>query len=120
MWSVAMPIILVALLTVAVAAPSIAAPAIAAAATSKKCLTNREIRGKDISAENGYFARTSRGWWRNAAACPAFGSDRALTTRSNTNSQCSGDLVTVFHPFSRIEYGGCVLGDWEKVAGPPA
>lgn len=84
------------------------------------CLENRSIRNKDASAEHGYFARTPQGWWRNTGpACSAYGPNRALVTRSTQDRQCRGDVVVVFDPFTRIEYGGCVLGAWERVDAPP-
>lgn len=90
------------------------------APASRDCLANRDIRAKRLSAGEGYFARTSQGWWRNmGAACPAFAKDRALITRGNNDRQCSGDVVEVVDPVSRIGYGGCVLGRWERVAEPP-
>jgi hypothetical protein len=99
---------------------SVGAAAAAPSATSKTCIGNREVKSKNLSAENGYFVRTSSGWWHNTVSCPAFAADRALITRSYNDRQCRGDLVEVYHPFSRINYGGCVLGAWEKVEGPPA
>jgi hypothetical protein len=84
------------------------------------CLENRSIRAKDVSAEHGYFARTPQGWWRNTGpACSAYGPNRALLTRSIENRQCRGDVVVVFDPFTRIEYGACPLGAWERVDAPP-
>ena len=98
----------------------LATPVVAAQPpTSKNCIANRDIKAKKLSAETGYYVQTSRGWWRNTASCPAFGPDRALVTRSNNDQQCSGDIVEAIDPFSRINYGGCGLGRWEKVDGPP-
>ena len=109
--------IILAVVALAIAAPLVAAePPLA----SRDCLANRDIRAKRLSAGDGYFAQTRQGWWRNTgAACPAFAKDRALVTRGNNDRQCSGDLVEVFDPISRIGYGGCVLGSWEPVAEPP-
>lgn len=96
------------------------APAAKDAPQTRLCIDNSTIRAKDLSPRNGYFVRTSQGWWRNTGpACAAFARDRALRTRSTQNAQCRGDVVTVFDPFSRIEYGGCVLGGWERVSAPP-
>lgn len=87
---------------------------------SSMCLSNRDIRAKDISAEHGYFARTPQGWWRNnGPACSAFGPNRAIITRSNQDRQCRGDLAVMFDPVSRIEYGACLLGNWQRVDAPP-
>ncbi len=84
------------------------------------CIENRSIRTKDVSAEHGYFVRTPQGWWRNTGpSCSAYGPNRALLTRSTQDRQCRGDVVAVFDPFTRIEYGACVLGAWERVDAPP-
>ena len=84
------------------------------------CLENRSIRAKDVSAEHGYYARTPQGWWHNTGpSCSAYGPNRALLTRSTQDRQCRGDVVAVFDPFTRIEYGACVLGAWERVDAPP-
>ena len=99
----------------------VAAPVMAAdEPETRLCLENRDIRAKDLSPSNGYFARTSKGWWHNTGpACAAYARNRALLTRSIENRQCRGDMVVVFEPQSRIEYGGCVLGAWERVSAPP-
>jgi hypothetical protein len=107
---------------VAVALPAMAAPETDknAAPETRTCLDNRNIRTKDISAQNGYFARTPQGWWRNTGpSCSAFGPNRILLTQSIQNAQCRGDVVRVFDQFSQIEYGACVLGDWQRVDAPP-
>jgi hypothetical protein len=99
-----------------------AMPALAdtAAPETRLCLENRSIRAKDMSATAGYYVRTPQGWWRNTGpACSAYARDRALITRSTQDRQCRGDVVVVFDPFSRIEFGGCVLGGWERVDAPP-
>ena len=101
---------------------AVAGPAFAedAPPETRLCLENRTIRIKDLSAANGYFVRTSQGWWRNTGpGCPAYARDRALRTYSTADRQCRGDVVQVFDPFSRLEFGGCVLGAWERVSAPP-
>lgn len=97
-----------------------AAAAPAAPAKTSNCLSNRDIRNRVATANDGYFARTSQGWWRNTGrACAAYAPNRALITRSNMDRQCRGDLVVVFDTVSRIEFGSCLLGDWVRVDGPP-
>lgn len=109
--------LLAAAVLVAVAAPAFAADT---PPETRLCLENRSIRAKDLSPANGYFVRTSQGWWRNTGpSCAAYARDRALITRSTENRQCRGDVVVVFEPFSRIEFGSCVLGAWERVSAPP-
>jgi hypothetical protein len=107
---------LIALATATAPAP----PVLAAPAVTRNCLLSRDIRGQRLSADQGYFAQTRQGWWRNAAgACAAYGPRRALLTRTNSNQQCAGDFAEVFDAFSRIGYGGCRLGKWEKLAVAP-
>ncbi len=101
---------------------AVAAPVFAddAPPETRLCLENRAIRAKDLSPANGYFVRTAQGWWRNTGpACSAYARDRALITQSTENRQCRGDLVRVFDPFSQMEFGGCILGAWERVSAPP-
>lgn len=101
----------------------LAAPALAAEPTTpetRDCLQNRSIRAKRLSAEQGYFVQTSQGWWRNTAGgCPAYGPRRAISTNSTADRQCKGDVVQVFDAQTRIGYGGCPLGAWEKLAAAP-
>lgn len=107
------------------AAPAPSSAAVAATTTPdnrqpRACITNRDIRAKRLSAEAGYYVQTRQGWWRNAAgACAALRPDAAVITASNSDRQCSGDVVQLVNPFSRIGYGGCPLRAWEPVAGPP-
>jgi len=113
------------LISIMVLAAVAAAPAAAQVLPSaKSCLNNREIRAKRLAADTGYFAQTSSGWWHNAGeSCPDYGPNRSLVTRAYNDRQCEGDLVMVFDAFSKVEYGSCVLGAWEKVdddAVPPA
>jgi hypothetical protein len=105
--------------TSTMAAPATKSPTV----VQQDCLPNRDIKARRLSAEKGYFARTSRGWWRNLAACPAYGPNRALITRSLSDHQCRGDIVTIVDPFTRMEFGGCGLGAWQQIADnevPPA
>jgi hypothetical protein len=107
--------ILVPLLLLASAMPALAAEAPPAA--PQECLANRDIKARRMTAEQGYFARTNAGWWRNLGpACAVYGRNRALITRSLNVRQCRGDVVSVVDPFSRMEFGGCGLGAWQRVA----
>lgn len=98
-----------------------------AATTERKpqsCLDNRSIGETRFSGDEGYFARSGKGWWQNKArGCRLLAEDRSIQTVSTINRQCRGDQVLVFHNFSRIEFGACVLEDWvpvETAAVPPA
>jgi len=107
--------ILAPLLLLAAAMPALAAEA--PPAEPQECLANRDIKARRMTAEQGYFVRTNRGWWHNLGpACAAYGRNRALITRSLNDRQCRGDVVSVVDPFSRMEFGGCGLGAWQRVA----
>jgi hypothetical protein len=114
--------ILIALLLIATAAPVSASDT--AGSEPQICLANRDIKARRMTAEQGYYVRTSKGWWHNLGpSCSAYGRNRALITQSLNNQQCRGDVMTVVDPFSRIEFGGCALGAWQQVAKaevPPA
>lgn len=99
--------------------PAAAAAGSAATPERRDCLNNREIRGTRQRADVGYYAQTGKAWWRNTAQCAVWRPNVIITTFSNSDRQCSGDLVQVLDRLSRINYGGCTLGVWEKVAGPP-
>lgn len=49
---------------------------------------------------------------RPPAGCPDLSFGRALKVRTTSTRLCRGDIVTVFDPVSRVEYGGCSLGDF--------
>jgi hypothetical protein len=111
--------ILIALLLIAAAAPVSAAETPASETPGSEpqtCLANRDIQARRMTAEQGYYVRTSKGWWHNLGpSCSAYGRNRALITRTLNNQQCRGDVVTVVDPFSRIEFGACALGAWQQV-----
>jgi hypothetical protein len=44
--------------------------------------------------------------------CPALRQNRAISTRTPSSSICSGDIIRVFDPVARFEYGGCGLGEF--------
>lgn len=96
---------------------SLAAPTVAAERAPRDCLDNRSIRESRFSSTQGYFARAGRDWWQNKArGCELLDPDRSIRTLSPINRQCSGDQILVFQNFSRVEFGTCVLGQWEPVA----
>ncbi len=47
---------------------------------------------------------------RPPAGCPELTSGRALMTQTTKAQLCRGDIVTVFDPVTRMEFGGCSLG----------
>lgn len=95
-----------------------ALPAADAAAPpeTRLCLQNRDIRAQRTAADTGYFVKTSKGWWRNTGpACSSFGSNRILVSVRPSDTQCRGDVVNSVDSFSRIDFGACALGSWERV-----
>lgn len=112
--------ILVAMLALQTAAPT-ASPIPPTTGETRNCIEPRRIQSTRLSAAHGYFVRLgTRDWWRNAAGgCPAYAPRRAISTFSNTERQCAGDQVQVFEAFTRIAFGGCRLGRWEKLTGAP-
>ncbi len=102
------------------AAAAAAGPIPPATGEVRSCIDPRRIAGTRLSGEHGYFVRLGSDWWRNqAGGCPAYGPRRAITTFSTSQRQCAGDQVQVFDPFSRIGYGACPLGKWEKLTAAP-
>jgi hypothetical protein len=82
----------------------------------RNCIEMRTIRDTRLSREQGYFVRVGRQWWRNEAnQCPLFGADRSVQIVTTINRQCRGDQLLVFHNLTRIEFGTCVLSDWQAV-----
>jgi hypothetical protein len=108
-------------LAVAAAQPAEAAPETPAAAVPAQrldCINTRDIR-QSRQDERGYYVRTAKGWWKNSFSCPNLSSFRGIVWQSPVNRQCRGDIVTIADFRTRIDYGGCALGDWELLAGAP-
>jgi hypothetical protein len=111
-------------LVAALALPAAAlaqSPAPVAPAKTKKCILNRNIQITKLSPADGYWVKTTNGWWRNTASgCPWFDNNRIIRTFSVNDSQCEGDLVEVVDRSSRtIVFGNCGIANWEKMAGAP-
>ena len=80
------------------------------------CVNLRDLHGNKSAGEaaivfEGLGGRT----WVNrpAGGCPSLEFGRTLKTRTSGSQLCRNDIATVFDPVSRIEYGGCGLGDFE-------
>lgn len=86
------------------------------------CLQTRSIRQAQAASDGRWYARTNGGkWYRNNMECPALAPRRALVHVSPIGSQCRGDIVQVIDfTLGGVNYGGCGLGSWEQVDGPPA
>jgi hypothetical protein len=90
-------------------------------AETRDCLQTRSILQTQAGADHNWYARLRDGrWWRNNMNCPTLQPRRALVHSSPIGSQCRGDIVQVIDfNLGGINFGGCGLGSWERVAGPP-
>jgi hypothetical protein len=80
------------------------------------CVNTRDLRGNRSAGETAIVFSGSGGRkWVNrpAAGCPDLNFGRALKTRTTSGRLCRGDIAIVFDPTSRIDYGGCGLGDFQ-------
>lgn len=81
-----------------------------------QCVSTRDLRGNRSAGETAivFSGNGGRKWVnRPAAGCPDLRFSRALKTRTIGTRLCAGDIASVFDPLTRIEYGGCGLGDFE-------
>ena len=81
-----------------------------------QCVDTRDLRGNRSAGETAivFSGPGGRKWVnRPAAGCPDLNFGRALKTRTISTRLCRGDIAVVFDPVSRIDYGGCGLGDFE-------
>jgi hypothetical protein len=80
------------------------------------CVNMRTLQGNRSVGEGAivFDGPSGRKWVnRPPAGCPTLDLGRALRVRTSSSQLCRNDIVTVFDPVSRIEYGGCGLGDFE-------
>jgi hypothetical protein len=105
----------------AAAAPTLAQEAAAPAAKTQSCITTRQIQQTVAAPDRHWYAKLRNGsWWRNNMICPGLAPRRALIHNSPIGSQCRGDIVQVVDfSIGGVNFGGCGLGDWEQVEGPP-
>ncbi len=98
-----------------------AVPAAAEPVTgSRSCLSANQIRSTTLTDAHEIMARVGRTFWRNGTGgCDVIQKDRGFALQSTQAQYCSGDIVSVFDPGSRFQYGACTLGPWEKLPGKP-
>jgi hypothetical protein len=80
------------------------------------CVRMRDLGGNKSAGEGAivFDGIGGRKWVnRPAGGCPSLEFGRALRVRTTSSQLCRNDIVTVFDPVSRSEYGGCGLGDFE-------
>ncbi len=93
--------------------PAAAQPAVT---PTRQCLSAIQIVSTSLTDAHEIIARVGTTRWRNAAnGCDALQSGRGFRLQSTQAQYCSGDIVAVFEPATRFEYGSCTLGTWEKV-----
>ena len=90
-------------------------------AVVKDCLITRNIAQTQAGLDGKWYARLrDRTWWRNTMECPGLAPRRALVHTSPIGSQCRGDIVQVVDfTMGGVFFGGCGLGAWEHMDGPP-
>lgn len=80
------------------------------------CVNQRDLGGNRSAGEGAiiFSGRTNSMLYVNrpATGCPDLDFGRALIVRTTGSQLCRGEIVTVFDPVSRVEYGGCGLGDF--------
>ena len=107
------------------AATFAAVPAVAddspATTVVRDCLPTRSIMQTQAGIDRHWYARLRDGsWWKNRMECPGLAPRRALVHSSPIGSQCRGDVVQVVDfTMGGVNFGGCGLGDWERVNGLP-
>jgi hypothetical protein len=104
------------------AAPAMAADPAPAKPEIRECLQTRSILQAQAGPDRKWYARLRDGrWWRNNLECPTLQPRRGLVHSSPIGSQCRGDIVQVVDfNMGGMNFGGCGLGSWERVDGPPA
>jgi hypothetical protein len=78
------------------------------------CVSEHDLRGNHSAGDAVVFEGVGSTIYVNRppTACPDLTSSRALRVRTPSSRLCRGDIVTIFDPTSRIEYGSCSLGDF--------
>ncbi len=114
-------LLVAALCATALAAPALAQDAPKPPAKPLECLQTRSISQAEAAKDQHWYARTRDGkWYRNNMECPGLAPGRALVHVSPIGSQCRGDIVQVVDfMLGGISFGGCGMGGWEQVDGPP-
>lgn len=97
-------------------------PVDAAAKKTVDCLQTRSIQQAQAANDRHWYVKMRDGkWYRNTMECPGLAPRRALVHVSPIGSQCRGDIVQVVDfTLGGVSFGGCGLGSWEPVDGPPA
>lgn len=78
------------------------------------CVSSRDLEGNRSFGENAIlFEGTGDRFYLNRPSnCPTLGPGRTLRVRSVSTRLCRGDIADVVDLSSRINLGGCSLGDF--------
>jgi hypothetical protein len=80
------------------------------------CVSQRDLGGNRSAGDDAiiFSGRTRSMLYVNrpAAGCSSLDFGRALIIRTSGSQLCRGEIVTVYDPISRTEFGGCGLGDF--------
>ena len=77
---------------------------------SQRLLRNNRSIGESVILFEGANGRLYVN--RPPAGCPSLEYGRSMLTLTPMSQLCEGDIVTIFDPVSRFEYGSCGLGNF--------
>jgi len=81
------------------------------------CIQLQRIDSSQIFDSGAILYRMKGGPdYLNDPHCPSLKRDRAIASRTPGTSLCSGDILRVFEPVSRIDYGSCPLAEFVPYA----
>ncbi len=84
------------------------------AGAPQDCVAEADLGGNKSYGRDAivFTGRTGDVLWVNrpASGCPALDPTRAIRVKTPASRLCRGDIVIVFDPTTKIEFGGCALG----------
>ncbi len=86
------------------------------------CVAESDLAGNQSYGRDAivFSSRTGDVLWVNrpASGCPALDPTRAIRVKTPASRLCRGDIVMVFDPATKIEFGGCALGAFTPYRAP--
>ena len=81
----------------------------------QSCVSARLLEDTDMSVPDTIIYRSGAGgrYVNRLGDCPELRDDRAIVATTPTGDFCRGDIVRIIDPFAHMEYGSCVLGDFQ-------
>lgn len=86
-----------------------------------RCISNMPQVSTTPVGDSVLMFQSGSRWYRNdlRGKCPGMRDDRTLVFRNLQGSQyCSLDMFDVVEPLSRMNFGGCALGEFTPVEVP--